>query len=163
MTSRSRPLGQVGETDPLVLALAEAVRSAVRRRVQLVTWAVEQDVELAEPCACRHQNQEAGCVCNVELALGARWMRLAKAQLADGRAPGGPPPRRVCRMCRSGDHDLEPTTPIKINTSDGTEFGTSWVAVRTKRSPKADRARAIQAGGLPPGAHRQQLVAAGLK
>jgi hypothetical protein len=162
MTSRSRALGPDGETNPLILALAEVVRSAVRRRVQLVTWAVEHDVELVEPCACRHRNLETGCVCNVELALGARWMRSAAVRVADGRAPGGPPPKRFCRLCRSGEHDLDPTTPIKINASDGTESGTSWVAVRVRRSPKADRARAVRAGGLPPGTHVEQLAAAGL-
>jgi hypothetical protein len=162
MTSRSRALGPDGETNPLILALVELARSTVRRRVQLVTWAVEHDVKLAEPCVCRHRSLEMGCVCNVELAVGARWMRSAAAQVAEGRAPGGRLPRRFCRLCRSGEHDLEPTMTIKINASDGTELGTSWVAVRVRRSKAADRARALRAGGLPLGTHLEQLAAAGL-
>lgn len=161
MTSRSRAIGSDGEANPLILALAELIRSVVRRRTQLVIWAVEHDIELVEPCACQHRSQESGCVCNVELALGARWMRSAAVRVAEDRAPG-PPPKRFCRLCRSGEHDLEPTMPIRVNASDGTESGTSWVAVRVRRSPKADRARAVRAGGLPPGTHVEQLAAAGL-
>ena len=103
-----------------------------------------------------------GGVCNVELAVGARWMRSAAAQVAEGRAPGGRLPMRFCRLFRSGEYDLEPIMTIKFNASDGSEFGTSWVAVRVRRSKAADRARALRADGLPPGTHLEQLAAAGL-
>ena len=162
MTSSTHRAGRSAESDPLILALAQAVRSAARRRLQLVTWAVENEAELVEPCACRRRDVAEGCVCNVELPIGARWMRAATTRVRAGRPPGGPPPRRSCRLCRDGDHDLEPTMPIRITSSDGAELGTSWVAVRVRRSRKADGVRALRAGGLPPGTHHEQMRAAGL-
>ena len=162
MPSSTRGPGLTVETDPLFLALAGAIRSAVRRRVHLVTWAVENDVELVEPCGCQRRTIQEGCVCKVELPTGARWMRAAANRIRDGRAPGGPPPRRSCPLCRGGDHDLEPMVPIRVNASDGTELGTSWVAVRVRRSAKADRGRCERAGCPPPGTHDAQTRAAGL-
>ena len=162
MTSSIHRRGQPAESDPLILALAQAVRSAARRQVQLVRWAVENGVELVEPCACQRRGVEEGCVCNVEVPLGARGMQAATERGRAGRTPGGPPPRRSCRLCREGDHDLEPAMPIRITSSDGAELGTSWVAVRVRRSRKADLIRALRAGGVPPGTHDEQMRAAGL-
>lgn len=162
MTSSTHRAGQPAESDPLILALAQAVRSAARRQVQLVTWAVENEVDLVEPCGCRRRDVAEGCVCNVEVPIDARWMQAATKRVRAGRPPGGPPPRRSCRLCRDGDHDLEPTMPIRIASSDGSELGTSWVAVRVRRSRKTDDIRALRAGGLPPGTHDKQMRAAGL-
>ena len=155
--NRSNP---AGEADPLIQALAALARSAVVQRMQLVTWAVENEAELAEPCGCRHQTLQDGCVCNVELGIGARWMRAAAKRVAAGRPPGGPPRRRVCRLCAEGEHDREPTMAIRMVASDGQALGTSWVAVRARRSRKADLQRAERADGLPAGTHDAQLRAA---
>lgn len=149
-------------SDRLVQVLAEMAQSAVLRRHRLVRWAVENGVELVDPCACRYGTAAQGCVCNVELRIGPRWMAAAARAVAARRTPGGPPPPRSCSLCRSGDHDLEPTTPIKIAGHDGAELGTSWVAVRGRRSRAADRARMVRAGGLPPGTAARQRDAAGL-
>jgi len=94
MTSSTHRAGRSAESDSLILALAQAVRSAARRRVQLVTWAVENDVELVEPCGCRRRDVAEGCVCKVELPMGARWMHAATKRVRAGRPHGGPPPRR---------------------------------------------------------------------
>lgn len=59
MASRSGTVTAPTETDPLILALAQAVRSAVVRRRQLVTWAVEHGVDLVEACSCQHQTSES--------------------------------------------------------------------------------------------------------
>lgn len=150
------------ETNPLILALAEVVRSAVIRQRQLVTWAVEHGVELVEPCDCRTHLDGSGCVCNVEVRVGARWMGKAKASVASGSPPTGPIPRRVCRLCRSGEHDLEPLMGIPVRAPDGSHLGTSWVAVRVRRSKKDDRRRAVLARAGPFGTHAEQLRLAGL-
>lgn len=126
--NRSNPRG---EADRLIQALVALARSAVVRRTNLVTWAVENEVELAEPCGCGHQALQEGCVCNVGLSIGARWMRAAAKRLAAGRPPGGPPPRRLCRLCTEGD-DWWPTMAITMVASGGQALGTSWVPVRVR-------------------------------
>ncbi len=163
MSGRSRVESVHPVADPLVLGLVSMVRSAISRRVQLSVWAVQHDVVLVEACSCRYRTGEVGCVCNVELTLGDRWMRALATRAATGGSLGGPPPRLRCRLCRAGEHDLEPTIPIRIVARDGTELRTDWVASRSRRSLNADRARAMHAGGLAPGTRDAQWAAAGLK
>ncbi len=72
-------------------------------------------------------------------------------------------PSLVCRLCRRGEHDLEPTKPIRIGGPDGTVVATSHVASRARRSPKDDLDRATPAGGIRPGTQDEQWRLAGLK
>ncbi len=149
-------------SDALVQTLAEIVTDVIRRQDRLIDWALENGVEPIIVCSCRYRRIDAGCVCNVELRVGRRWMGVVAKQVA-ARKSRGMLPRRVCRLCRHGEHDLEPTKPIKIVGRDGAEIGTSHVASRARRFRKDDLDRAARAGGVRPGSRDEQLQLAGLK
>lgn len=108
-TLRSEPA-----PSPLVLALADAVRSAVRNTNLVVDHAVSEGVTVLVPCACAVDIDDEGCVCQLSLALPDRWMQAARSRRMT-RRPVGPLPKRTCVLCRAGQHDLAPTYEMSVS------------------------------------------------
>lgn len=148
-------------SDPVVRALAELVRSAIRNTTQLVRWALDSGTVLVKPCPCRVISGEFGCVCNVEMPVPRAYMIRARASLERHEAPGLPPHRK-CLLCLAGDHDLNPVRYISVAGPDGRELYKAANAYRVRRSKKLDLERSIRAHGLPPGTAASQWAAAGL-
>jgi hypothetical protein len=99
---------------PLVLALAEAVRGAVRNTNLVVDYAVATGVAALVPCACAVDVGDRRCVCGLSVPLPDRWTRAARTRRAARRAVG-PLPRRTCALCRADDHDLAPTYKVAVS------------------------------------------------
>jgi len=148
-------------SDPLVMALARMVRSAIENNQRLVKWAVETETVLVEPCRCRLIIGEQGCVCNVEVQVPRAYMIRAKAHLARNETVGIPP-RRKCLLCLAGEHDLDRTFLMTTVGPDGQELGRSRTTMHARRSKKANQMRADRARALPAGTAEQQRLAAGI-
>ena len=146
---------------PLVLALAEAVRGAVRNTNRVVDHALATGVAVLVPCACAVDVDDQRCVCGLSVPLPDRWMRAARVRRAARRAVG-PLPRRTCALCRADDHDLVPTYEMVVSVVG---YGPSLpvrVAAPRRRSARVTLARASRAGALPPEAVEAQKKAAGV-
>jgi hypothetical protein len=83
MSSRSGPA-----PSPLVLALAEAVRGAVRNTNLVVDHALATGVPVLVPCVCAVDIGDERCVCRLSLPLPDRWMRAARTRRSVGRSVG---------------------------------------------------------------------------
>jgi hypothetical protein len=147
---------------PLVLALAEAVRGAVRNTNLVVDRALATGDPVLVPCACAVDVGDQRCVCGLSLPLPDRWMRAARTRRAARRAVG-PLPRRTCVLCRADDHDLAPTYEMSISVVGHGPMAPVRVAAPRRRPAKATLARASRAGALPPEAVDAQKKAAGVR
>lgn len=147
---------------PLVLALAEAVRGAVRHTNLLVDHALATGDPVLVSCACAVDVGDQRCVCGLGLALPDRWTRAAEAHRAFRRAVG-PLPLRTCALCRAGDHELAPTYEVTVSVVGYGPTTPVRVAAPRRRSARAAQARASRAGALPPEAVEAQRRAAGTR
>lgn len=80
---------------PLVLALAEAVRSAVQNTNLVVDHSLATGDPVLVPCACAVDIGDQRCACGLSLALPDRWMRAARARRAARRASARSPAGRA--------------------------------------------------------------------
>jgi len=147
---------------PLVLALAEVIRSAVRNTTLVVDHALANGAPVLVPCVCAVDIGDERCVCGLGLPLSDRWMRAARTRRAARRAVGLLP-RRTCALCRSGDHDLAPTYEMAISVVGYGPMAPVRVVAPRRRSAKVTLARASRAGALPPEAVEVQRTAAGVR
>ena len=147
---------------PLVLALAEVIRSAVRNTTLVVDHALANGAPVLVPCVCAVDIGDERCVCGLGLPLPDRWMRAAGTRRA-ARQPIGPLPHRTCILCRADDHDLAPTYEMAISVVGYGPMAPVRVVAPRRRSAKVTLARASQAGALPPEAVAAQKQAAGVR
>ncbi len=148
--------------DPLVLALAELIRSAVRNTNLVVDHALANGVPALVPCACSVDIGDRRCVCGLSLPLPDGWMRAARARRA-ARQPVGLLPHRTCILCRADDHDLAPTYEVTIPVVGYGPMAPVRVVAPRRRSEKVTLARASRAGAQPPEAVEAQKKAAGVR
>lgn len=146
---------------PLMLALAEAVRGAVRNTNLVVDHALATGDPVLVSCACAVDVGERRCVCGLSLALPDRWMRAARTRRAARRGVG-PLPRRTCGLCNADDHDLAPTYEMAVSVVGYGPMAPLRVAAPRGRTAMASQARAKRAGALPPDAVVAQKKAAGV-
>jgi hypothetical protein len=156
MSSASEPA-----PSPLVLALAELIRSAVRNTNLVVDHALASGVPVLVPCACSVDIGDERCVCGLSLLLPNRWIRAAGTRRA-ARQPTGPLPHRTCILCRADNHDLAPTYEVTISVVGYGPMAPVRVVAPRRRSAKATLARASRAGAHPPEAVEAQKKAAGV-
>lgn len=147
---------------PLVLALAEVIRSAVRNTNLVVDHALAKGVPVLVPCVCAVDIGEERCVCGLGLPLPDRWMRAAGTRRA-ARQPIGLLPGRTCILCRADDHFLAPTYETAISVVGYGPMAPVRVAAPRRRSAKVTQARASRAGALPSEAVETQKKAAGVR
>lgn len=150
------------KASPLVLALAEAVRGAVRNTNLVVDQALATGDPVLVSCACGVDVGDRRCVCGLSLALPDRWTRAARTRRMARRAVG-PLPRRTCVLCEADDHDLAPTYEMAVSVVGYGPMAPVRVAAARRRSAKATLARASRAGALPPEAVVAQKKAAGVR
>lgn len=131
--------GSVG--GPLVLALAEAIQSAVRNTNRVTDHALANGGAVLVPCACAVDVGRDRCVCGLSLPLPDRWMRAARTRRAAGRSVGRLP-RRVCVLCRSGDHDFAPHD-VAVSLVGHGDIGPIRVALPRRSSATLTQARTI--------------------
>jgi hypothetical protein len=155
MSSVSEPV-----QSPLILALAEVIRSAVRNTNLEVDHALASGLAVLVPCACAVDVGDQRCVCGLSLALPDRWIRAARTRRAARRAVGLLP-RRTCALCRAGDHDLAPTYEVAVSVAGYGPMAPVRVVAPRRRSVRVTQARASRAGALPPEAVCAQKTAAG--
>lgn len=149
------------EPDSLIRALAALVQSAARNTQWLARYAVDHDEPMYERCACEAKIGLERCDCRVELAAGKAWMRRVAERLARDEFVGLPPKRR-CKLCVAGDHDLVGTYEVTVHvTGDAREWTTRMISP-THRTRRHQSDRAARAGGFPPGAFEAQRKAAGI-
>jgi hypothetical protein len=148
--------------NPLVLALAEAIRGAVRNTNLVVDYALASGVDVLVPCACAVDIGDERCVCRLSLALPDRWMRGARIRRAARRSLG-PLPRRTCVLCRAGDHDLAPTYEVAVSIVGHGPMAPGRVVAPRRRSARVTLARANRAGASPPDAVQEQMAQAGVR
>ncbi len=147
---------------PLVLALAEAVRGAVRNTNLVVDHAIATGDPVLVSCACAVDVGVQRCICGLSLTLPDRWMRAARTRRSARRAVG-PLPRRTCALCKADDHDLAPTYEMTISVVGYGPTAPVRVVAPRRRSAKVTQARAIRAGVPPPDAVEAQRKAAGIR
>ena len=155
LVSQARP-------SPLVLALAEVIRSAVRNTNLVVDHALASGLAVLVPCACAVDVGDQRCVCGLSLALPDRWMRAARTRRGARRSVGLLP-HRTCVLCQANDHDLAPTYEMAISIVGYGPTAPVRVAAPRRRSAKVTLARASQAEALPPEAVEAQKKAAGVR
>jgi len=147
---------------PLVLALAEVIRSAVRNTNLVVDHAIASGEAVLVPCDCVVDIGQERCVCRLGLPLPDRWIRAARNRRA-ARRPVGLLPHRTCILCRADNHDLAPTYEVAISVVGHGSMAPVRVASPRRRSTKVAAARASRAGAWPPEAVEAQKAAAGVR
>jgi len=146
---------------PLVLALAAAALSAARNIQTQTRYALDHGEPLCEPCSCRADVGSMRCTCAVELPMTAAWRRRAAGRHARGE-PVGVLPRRRCRLCRSGDHDLVPTYEVEITLAGSDGVRVVRMPEFNRRNRRHEARRAERAVGYPAGTSEAQRRAAGI-
>lgn len=154
--------GSEAKPSPLVLALAEAVRGAVRNTNLVVDHARASGVPVLVPCVCAVDIGDERRVCGLGLPLPDRWMRAARTRRAARRAVG-PLPRRTCALCKADDHDLAPTYEMAVSVVEYGPMAPVRVAAPRRRSARVTQARASRAGALPLEAVGAQTTVAGVR
>ena len=154
------PSESVPGASPLVLALAEVIRRAVRNTNLVVDHALAKGVPVLVPCTCAVDVGDQRCVCGLSVPLPDRWVRAARTRRAARRAVG-PLPRRRCALCKADDHDLAPTYEMAISVVGHGPTAPVRVAAPRRRSARMTLARASRSGALPPEAVEAQKKAAG--
>lgn len=155
-------LGSESVSSPLVFALAEAIRGAVRNTNRIVDHALASDLAVLVPCVCSVDVGDQRCVCRLSLPLPDRWMRAARTRRTSRRSVG-PLPRRTCSLCRVDDHDLGAPFEMSVSIAGHGPMAPMRVAPPSRRSAKVTQVRASRAGALPPDAVAAQKVAAGVR
>jgi len=157
-------MSSVAEPEPsrLVLALAEAVRGAVRHTNRVVDHALSTGVPVLVPCAYAVDAGDERCTCGLGLALPDRWMRAARTRRA-ARGPVGPLPRLTCVLCRADDHDLTPSYEMSVSVVGHSPLAPVRIVALRRRSARVPQPRASRAGALPPEAVGAQKAAAGVR
>jgi hypothetical protein len=145
---------------PLVLALAEAVRGAIRNTNLVVDHALATGDPVLVSCACAVDVGDQRCVCGLSVPLPDRWVRAARTRRAARRAVG-PLPRRRCALCKADDHDLAPTYEMTVSVAGHGPMAPVRVAAPRRRSARMTLARASRSGALPPEAVEAQKKSAG--
>ena len=146
---------------PLIRALVDVAISAARNKRRQLRYAIDHDEPLYEACACREVLGLQQCDCRVVLGMGHRWMRSAAERLERGEGVGVPPKRR-CRLCRAGDHDLADTHEVTISVAGQPGESTVRMISPRRRRTKELTDRATRAGAHPPSVLEEQRQAAGL-
>jgi hypothetical protein len=149
-------------TDPLVRALAAMVDSVIRNHQRQTSYAIAHGEPVYEPCTCRADIGLLRCVCAVELVMTKAWMRRAGEH--HGRHEFvGIPTRRLCRLCRLGDHDLVATQEVKVIVAGSDAVGAVRVAAYRRRNRRHELDRAARAGAYPAGTRDEQRRSAGIE
>ena len=147
---------------PLVLALAEAIRGALRNANRLTDYALATGLPVLVPCACVIDVGDERCLCRLSLALPDRWMRAARSRRGARRSVG-PLPRLTCVLCRADDHDLTPTYEMSVSVVGHGPMAPVRVVAPQRPSAKVSEARASRAGALAPEAVAAQNTAADVR
>ncbi len=155
-------LGSEPTPSPLVLALADAIRGAIRNTNLVVDHALASSAAVLVPCVCAVDIGDERCVCRLSLPLPNRWMRAARTRRAARRSVG-PLPHRMCVLCRADDHDLAPTYEMAVSVVGYGPMAPVRVVAPRRRPAKVTQARANRAGALPPDALEAQKKAAGVR
>jgi len=144
-------------SDPLVRALADMIISASRRTNLYVRRQLAAGEPIVEPCTCRVDIENERCVCAVEVPVSAAWRRAAARHVAAG-ASVGLPPRRRCRLCTAGEHDLAATQVIRISVAGSDREASVRVASPPTRRKRKEEERASRARAFPAGTWKEQMA-----
>jgi hypothetical protein len=147
---------------PLIRALADAAISAAQNMRKHLVYALDHDEPLYVACDCREDIGLQRCDCRVVLGMGSLWMRSASARLEQGEGVS-PPPRRRCRLCRSGDHDLVDTHEVTMTVEGRAEEWTTRMLSPRRSNKRHIADRVARAGAHPPSALEDQREAAGIR
>lgn len=145
--------------DPVIRALANLLESAMDNVQQRTRHALDHGEPLYSLCACTVDVGDQRCACAVELAASRGWMRRAQQRLAQGEFVGMPP-RRRCRLCVRGEHDLVDTYEVQVSVSGSEAYRPMRVPAPPSRKAGRQADRARRAGGARPGTAAAQREAA---
>lgn len=143
--------------DPLVRALADMIISASRRTNLYVRRQLEAAEPIVEPCNCQVDIGDERCVCAVEVPVSAAWRRAAARHVAAGESVGIRP-RRHCRLCTSGDHDLAATHLVRVSVAGSDRETSVRVASPQGRRKRDAEERASRARAFPSGTWEAQMA-----